>query len=358
MSRKLPQTNLLLLPLAWVYGLVVWIRNLLFDIKVLPSRSFSVRLISVGNITVGGTGKTPHIEYILSLINGQVKAAVLSRGYNRRTRDFRLTEVHSTVRQVGDEPLQIKQQFPEVTVAVDRKRARGIMKLLAAGNIPSAILLDDAYQHRYVKPGLNILLIDYNRPLAADYLLPCGRLREPVGEQKRADIIVVSKCPENMNAMAKRIKINEVRPYPYQSIFFSSLHHLDPIPAFPGEAPEIDRNTCRKKNYGMLLVTGIANNRPLKRFLRSINPQISELRFPDHHYFTDSDLEKIGRNFGQLAAENKIIVTTAKDAVRLRETSLPPELRKAIYVVPVEVVFLFGEAALFNEIILHYVGKN
>ena len=214
-----------LLPLSWIYGLGVRIRNSLFEIGLLKSHSFDVPVISVGNITVGGTGKTPHVEYLIRLLKHRAKVAVLSRGYKRRTTGFIIADRESPTRTIGDEPMQMARKFPEVTVAVDRKRVNGIRKLTDGSTVKDidVVLLDDAFQHRYVKPGINILLVDYHRLIIYDKLLPAGRLREPLSGKNRADIVIITKCPKNLKPMEFRVITKAMALYPYQHLYFTTL---------------------------------------------------------------------------------------------------------------------------------------
>ncbi|HDR89348.1 MAG TPA: tetraacyldisaccharide 4'-kinase [Bacteroidetes bacterium] len=358
MNRKLPHTYRFLLPLSWVYGLVIWCRNFLYDVNLISSRAYPVPVISVGNITVGGTGKTPHIEYLIGLLHEKYRLAVLSRGYRRKTRRFMIGQADSSVSDIGDEARQIKNKFPEVTVAVDRKRTRGIERLLKQNPPPDVILLDDAFQHRRVKPGLNMLLIDCQRPISRDYLLPAGRLREHAMEKRRAHTILVTKCPEKMTPMERRILINDTRPYPYQKIFFSTFRYTDPVPVFPEDTEFPGKQVVKTEKYQILLVTGIANNRPLKKHVRGFQARFKELRFPDHHNYNLSDVKNIIAEFEKLPGNKKIILTTEKDAMRLKEKKFPEHIRQNMYYVPVEIAILFEKSRTFNRHILDYVRKN
>ncbi len=270
MKKKKAFPNWWLFPFTILYGTVIYIRNLLFNIGVLPSREFNFPVISVGNISVGGTGKTPHTEYLIELLNKDFNVATLSRGYKRKTRRFIMANITSTTEEIGDEPRQIKQKFPHVTVAVERDRVKGIKKLIKEKNDIDVILLDDAYQHRYVKPGINILLIDYNHMIKEDYLLPMGRLREPAYESHRANLIIITKCPEKIKPVEKRIIIKEVNPYPYQRLYFTSLKYGELKAVFPNPAGYQSKAGLKEAKPQVLMVSGIANPRPLKRQIRGI----------------------------------------------------------------------------------------
>ena len=306
-----------LLPLSWFYGLGVGVRNLLFEMGVLKSRSFDIPVISVGNITVGGTGKTPHVEYLIRLLKEKMNVAVLSRGYKRKSSGFVLSDKDTPMRMIGDEPYQIKQKFPDITVAVDKKRTRGIDKLTEEGNglDLDVILLDDAFQHRYVKPGINILLVDYHRLLIYDRLLPAGRLREPIRAKDRADIVIVTKCPKDLNPMEFRVITKAMKLYPYQQLFFSSHDYDSPKGVFTGKV--FDGNLSGKN---IMLLTGIASPEQLMHDLQELESQITPLTFGDHHNFSKKDVANINKTFASMA-EPKVILTTEKDATRLETAS-------------------------------------
>jgi tetraacyldisaccharide 4'-kinase len=356
---KLNIWKLVLIPFSWLYGLVIWIRNSLYDHGLFTSSAFQVPLISVGNITVGGTGKTPHVEYLAGLLKDEFHVATLSRGYKRRTRDFRIVSANSRVQEVGDEPLQIKRRYPDITVAVDRNRVNGVDRLMKQSPPVEVILLDDAYQHRAIKPGLSILLMDYARPVNRDRLLPAGRLREPASRRSRAHIILVTKSPE-------RIKPNELREYVNrlglslnQHLFFTTMHYGELSPVFPETTPG-NAGWFKKKVGGVLLVTGIANPRPLRQYARGIHTKLTELNFPDHHQFTAKDMEKITRTFHEMKAIHQeiLVLTTEKDAMRLREHKPEQALRDAFYAIPIYVHFLNDDKDEFDRQILSYVNSN
>ena len=229
--------DILLYPFSLVYGLIVWLRNTLFDLQIIRSAEFPIPVISVGNITVGGTGKTPHTEYLVDLLKEEFRVATLSRGYRRKTRSFILAGADPDVWEIGDEPVQIKNKYPETEVAVDRKRVNGIRQLLKRIPDLDVILLDDGYQHRYVKPGLSILLIDFNRPIWSDHLLPAGRLREPAYEKRRANIILITKCPDRLKPIERRIIVKDLKLYPFQHLYFTKLTYGQPVPVFSSSDP-------------------------------------------------------------------------------------------------------------------------
>ncbi|MBN2482071.1 MAG: tetraacyldisaccharide 4'-kinase [Bacteroidales bacterium] len=339
-----------------LYRLVVYVRNMLFDLKVLPSESFELPVIAVGNITAGGTGKTPHVEYLAGLLHDRYRIALLSRGYGRRTKGFLPVSPGSEVAEVGDEPLQIKRKFPSVDVAVDRRRVSGIRKLTDVSPRIEAVILDDAYQHRYVTPRLSILLIDYNRPVFHDLLLPAGNLREPWKNVARADIIIITKCPEKLNSIDKARFISRLIRRSDQEIFFTRYAYGAPVPVFPGKKNKqkpLNYKSLRKADPGVLLVTAIADPGPLRSHLHGFVDVAGERSYTDHHRFSYRDLEEISMRYNNIRKKTKYIFVTEKDAVRLRELRIGDKrLRKAFYYIPVEVKFLSkGEKRFIRRII-------
>ena len=351
--------KLVLIPFSWLYGGVVWIRNLLYDQGVLTSTSFNIPIISVGNITVGGTGKTPHIEYLAGLLGSTHRIATLSRGYKRLTRDFRIVSPESGVREAGDEPLQIKRRFPEITVAVDRRRVHGVRLLMEQRPPLDAILLDDAFQHRSIKPGLSILLMDYSSPNDRDLLLPAGMLREPASNRKRAHIILVTRSPERIKPIELREYVNRMGLSIGQHLYFTTMRYGDLVPVYPGTERR-EAEWFKKQVGGVLIVSGIARPRPLRTYARSIHTRISELNFPDHHPYTQKDLEKITRTFRDLRKtdQNILVLTTEKDATRFRELDPGPDLREAMHAVRIHVHFLHDDKEAFDRQIWNYVNSN
>ena len=258
--------NKWLLPFSWLYGMASKLRNTLFEMGVLKMRSFKIPIISVGNITVGGTGKTPHVEYLVRLLKDQFRVAVLSRGYKRKSRGFIKADEQTMMPEIGDEPYQMKQKFPGVTIAVDKKRCHGIDILTEQDAQLDVILLDDAFQHRYVKPGINILLVDYHRLIIYDKLLPAGRLREPLSGKDRADIVIVTKCPKDLKPMEYRVVTKAMHLYPYQRLYFTTLEYAALQPMFqtsPADIPQLDS----LHDTHVLLLTGIASPEQLEHDL-------------------------------------------------------------------------------------------
>ena len=253
----------LLFPFSVVYGAVVGVRNFLFNTGILASKSFEVPVFCVGNITAGGTGKTPHTEALIRELQKHFRVACLSRGYKRRTSGFILAGENATAAEIGDEPMQIRNKFPGILVAVDEKRSRGIENLLALPEAPEVIVLDDGFQHRRVRADKNIVLIDYTRPLSKDCLLPAGRLREPASALRRADYIVVTKCPDNLAPIDKRLIFKRLKIRPYQHLFFTQLTYGEIQPLCAGvPVPVLDRSVF------LLCITGIARPELFVRKLR------------------------------------------------------------------------------------------
>ena len=348
--------NKKLLPLSWLYGLGVKFRNTLFDIGVLKSRDFQIPIISVGNITVGGTGKTPHVEYLVRLLKDQFHVAVLSRGYKRKSKGFVLASSKTTMPEIGDEPYQMKQKFPKVTVAVDKNRCQGIDLLADNDKHLDVILLDDAFQHRYVKPGINILLVDYHRLIIYDKLLPAGRLREPMTGKNRADIVIVTKCPTTLKPMEYRVITRAMNLYPYQHLYFTTLEYDELRPMFPQTPKKMTMSQLADKN--VLLLSGIASPEQMEHDLSPLSPNLVPLTFSDHHQFKQKDIQLINETFAAMPAP-KLIITTEKDATRLQlAETLSDEVRKNLYVLPVRIKFMQEQEDNFNNQIIDYVHKN
>ena len=333
-------------PFSWI----TWLRNMAFDFKIIKSHSFDIATVSIGNITVGGTGKTPHTEYIAKLLKDNHKIAVLSRGYGRKSSGYIKAENNTPMLILGDEPAQMKNKFPDIDVCVCEKRVIGIKKIMAENKNIEVILLDDAYQHRHVKAGLNILLIDSNRPLWQDCILPFGRMRESMPGIKRADIVIMTKCNEltdNERDWCKRY-IEKIKDIP---VFFTAIRYGIPYRIN-------DRKPLKEIEKEVLLVTGIANPAPLKRELEKRGANVHMKQYPDHHNFSNNDIEEITATYYGLNT-NGIIITTEKDAVRLlQQKALPQKIKDIVYVMPIEVAFLYNEEDMFNQIIENYVTEN
>ena len=345
-----------LLPFSWIYGSIVRFRNWLFDMGLKKSKSFSIPIISVGNITVGGSGKTPHVEYLIRLLHDKAKIAVLSRGYKRKSHGYVLAEESTTMPEIGDEPFQMHQKFSDIYVAVDAKRARGIENLQndEATKDVDVVLLDDAFQHRYVKPGINILLVDYHRLIIYDKMLPAGRLREPLSGKNRADIVIITKCPKDLKPMEFRVLTKAMDLYPFQKLYFTSIDYDTPKGVFEEKQIELDK----LQDYHVLLLTGIASPKQMEHDLKPMTKDITNLSFGDHHSFKGKDIDRINDVFESMP-EPRIIITTEKDAVRLRETEgLYEKVKSNMYELPIKVSFMLDQQDNFNEKIISYVRKN
>ena len=328
--------NFLLAPISWIYGFVVWLRNLLYDDHILRSTKVSIPTICVGNLAVGGTGKTPMAEYLLSLLSANYKVALLSRGYGRKTRGFRLANEHDTAATIGDEPMQIHLRFPDIPVAVCADRVKGVKQLQHLYPDLQCVILDDAYQHRSLSCGFYILLTPYDCLYTNDHMLPWGKLRDLPNQSHRANVVVVTKCPEQMQPIERRIVSNNLQLASYQHLFYSSI----------GYAPIAVDSTP-------LLVTGIANPMPLLHHMQQQFPDTELFAFPDHHVFTNQDIIRIKEK----AEHYEHIVTTEKDYMRLLQTSLIHELGDKLHVVRIQ-TNLGIDQDTFNREVLLYVSEN
>lgn len=340
--------RILLFPFSLLYWLGILTRNFLYDRGILKSASFGMPLICVGNLATGGTGKSPMVEYLVTLLRGEFRVATLSRGYKRKTKGYVLASPQSTALEIGDEPMQFHLKFPDVPVAVGEERIVAIPQLLHDKPAVQAIILDDAFQHRSIRPGLNILLTDYTNLFTRDFYLPTGDLRDLKSNYKRAGIIVVTKCPPALQEEEARKLREEIRPLPGQPVFFTTIVYGDIYHISSGEKYPL------KEKTEILLVTGIANPRPLKKMLEAQHKGYQMLQYPDHHIFTIDDLEEIRQKFSALPGKDKIILTTEKDAVRLQKfqaeiAALP------FYVIPVRHEFLLNGGADFDQRVRSFI---
>ena len=351
-----PHKNIVFYLLSVLYGIVTETRNRMFDRGILKQHSFDLPIISIGNLAVGGTGKTPHTEFLIRYLRENFKTAVLSRGYKRETKGFVLADKNSTAQSIGDEPFQIFSKFPEVTVAVDEKRVRGIQNLLNIHSDNQVIILDDAFQHRHVKPGLSILLTDYANLYTDDRMLPYGTLREYKTNSKRADMVVVTKCPENIQPDEYKTIAVKLALKPHQQLFFSTFEYGQIYPVFP----EVIRKPMPEITSEMtiLLVTGIVKPQPMLNWLLKNTQKVKTRFFPDHHDFSKNELNDIEKEFEKMTGF-KIILTTEKDAARLKSNPyLTEKLKKNLYAMPLEVRILNNEQDIFIQKIQDYVRKN
>jgi tetraacyldisaccharide 4'-kinase len=320
----------------------------LFDKNILKSASFNFPIICVGNLATGGTGKTPMTEYLIRLLKTDFKTATLSRGYKRKTVGFAIANEETTALEIGDEPMQFHQKFPDVTIAVGEERIVAIPQLLHQRPQTEVIILDDAFQHRQVKAGFNIILTDCSNLYTRDFILPAGDLRDVRSSSKRADIIIVTKCKADLSDAEKKNTIEEIAPAPNQAVYFTTIVYGKPYHLFTKEIIDIEHD------YGILLVCGIANPRPLKEHLTKHADSYDLLRFADHHIFHSNDLQDIKSHFKKIKTEKKVVLTTEKDAVRLEK--FEKELKDfPIYVIPIEHQFLFNEAVKFNAAITGFI---
>lgn len=342
--------RLLLFPFSLVYGLVVIIRNWCYDAGLFKSHEFDAPVIVIGNLEVGGAGKSPMTEYLVRLLRADKKLAILSRGYGRETKGYYLADASSTATQIGDEPAQFKAKFPDITVAVCEDRVHGIQQLLPQHNL---ILLDDAYQHRAVKPGLSILLFDHTRITQPHLLLPAGNLREPFSGRWRADIIIISKCPEGLTKVEQAKLAALINPLPYQQLYFTTIAYqgMQDISGKPADIT-IDATTT------LFLLTGIANAHPLLHYLEKFTPDIIHHNYPDHHQFSLKNISKLADEFSACKSQKKVIVTTEKDAQRLKEQQLLSLVNQLpILVIPIGVQFLNNSGENFDQTVKKYVSE-
>lgn len=342
MARSRLLSALLLYPLSRIYGAVVWMRNRMFEHGMLKQEEFDVPVVVVGNLAIGGTGKTPHVEYLVERLMQDHHLGVLSRGYKRQTKGFVLATPQSRPEDIGDEPYQIFNKFsPNITLAVCEDRVAGIREMLKIDPKIDMFLLDDAFQHRYVKPAVSVVLTEYNRPVFQDDLLPYGRLREPVGALNRADIVVVTKCPPEMKPIQYRTFEEDLNLFPYQRLYFSRYNYGQLVPVFPDNADTVPVMETVPEGTKILAVSGVANPKPFTRYLRRSGAKVKLKRFPDHHNYSAADMEEIARAFDELPGETKFIVTTEKDSVRLfNNPYFPHRLKDKIFFVPIRVDFI------------------
>ena len=336
---------ILLLPLTMWYAIGVAVRNLLFDWGLKRSDCPEVPTIGIGNLRVGGTGKTPHTEYLIRLLAGR-RVALLSRGYGRKTQGFVLADDSSTASQIGDEPMMMVRKFPQLTVAVCEDRVEGVRRLMEMPQKPDVVLLDDVYQHRHIRPVLNILLTEYGDPYCNDHILPFGNLREGRRGRRRADIVVVTKCPDSISdgqreMMRQRLKLNA-----RQQLFFSHISYAKPVAVYDAAMPDAVEE--------VVLVTGIAHPEPLVRYLEK-EYKVYHLRFADHHPFGEDDCERIIETYNRLKNSRTVVFTTEKDAARMRDAEARRHLQSLpLFYIPIEVKLENG--SLFDSVIQASIG--
>lgn len=344
--------RILQLPIAFFHRIILSIRHKLYDWHLLKSKRFDVPVIGVGNLALGGTGKTPHVEYLAEMLSKQYRVCIVSRGYGRKTKGFQLANTTCNAETVGDEPVQYVSKFSDVMVAVDENRNRAIELMDTLDRTPEVYLLDDAFQHRCTQAGLNILLTTYDKPYPKDFLFPAGTLRDIKSAAKRADIIVVSKAPNTLDELDKAAIIGKLKPLPQQKVFFSSLKY-EPLKAINAAATAFDPEDAE----AALLFCGIAHPQALEEELKHHFQQVETLRYADHHPYNENDVKHILEKAGQLPGEKKIVVTTEKDLARLTNSPYLCQFDAVpLFVAPISVCF--DEKEKFNEAILNYVRKN
>ncbi len=348
--------KILLFPFAIIYLIITSVRNFLYDSKILKSKSFNVHTICVGNLAVGGTGKTPHVEYLINFLKPDYNIATLSRGYKRKTKGFILADDNSTANDIGDEPLLYKSEHDTIHVAVDANRVNGIKQLLNLPEPPQVVLLDDAFQHRALKCELNIVITEFTNLYTHDFLMPAGFLRESKKGIKRADIIIVSKTPENLTAVDLRTISKDLNPLTHQHLFFSWIKYGD---LFGFQNPKDGIDTLNDLfRYRIVTFTGIANPQPMITYLKEYASDVIHIQYPDHHQFTLQNIVEIRDTLDAIEGGNKIVVTTQKDAMRLLNSDLQDLTNNLpLYILPIEVDFK-EKTTEFNAIITNYVRTN
>ncbi len=342
--------RILLFPISIIYALIIWIRNRLYDSNVFQGTAFNLPVICVGNLSAGGTGKSTMVEYMVGILQHKFKTGIMSRGYKRKTKGYALASEKTTALEIGDEPMQFHNKFPAVSVAVGEERIVAIPQLLHDRPETQVIILDDAFQHRRIKPGLNVLLTEYSNLFTRDWYLPTGDLRDEAGSYKRADILVVTKCPDEIPKEEQQEIRKEIDPLPEQKLFFASIQYGDPYHITRKHRVRVDAN------MEVLLVSGIANPRPLKKYLLDNSKTYYEMLYGDHHIFTIDDWKEIAKRFHSIQASSKIILTTEKDAVRL--IKFDQELKDLpVFVIPIEMKFLNGEGKRFDDLIVKFIKE-
>lgn len=330
----------LLFPVVPIYYLITWSRNTLYDLGIKKSTAYPIPILGIGNLSVGGTGKTPMIEYLVRLLKPEYRVATLSRGYKRRSKGFVVADKNATASLIGDEPYQFHQKFDDIIVSVDAQRVRGVSQLLNLKNPPEVILLDDAYQHRKIKAGFYILLTSYDHLYTKDIVLPTGNLREPRSGAKRANIIVVTKCPKTMSEATKQKIRKELNVLQHQTVFFSQISYAEYV---RNRRHQIKLTDLQGKPF--TLVTGIANPKPLTDYLATLGLAFEHLNFKDHHDFSSSDINTL--------KQKALIVTTEKDMMRLQEHFNDND---AVYYLPIEMTI--DNPARFDKLIKDFVSPK
>jgi tetraacyldisaccharide 4'-kinase len=338
-----------------LYGIGVIFRNLCYDLRIFKVHKFKTPVISVGNLVAGGSGKTPVIEYLIKLISPHFSVATLSRGYGRKTKGFILVSETANASLIGDEPMLYHTKYKNILVATGENRVEAINKLLDLQPSPEVILMDDAFQHRRVKPGLNILLLEFNSLFKVNFLLPAGNFREPFFYRNRADIFIVTKTPASLDEHKRRKAVRKINPSHQQQVWFSYVQYMEVKPAHHNA--QVNFNIDKKTK--VLLLTGIADPLPLKEYVERTYTLSRLLRFADHYDFNETDLKRIRKVFENISGEQKIIITTEKDYMRLMKAGLKPIVETLpLYTLPIEIKFLHSDAEAAASTLLEYARKN
>lgn len=347
--------KLIIYPISLLYGMIMSIRNFLFDLGILRSKRTPISSIVVGNLKTGGTGKTPHVEFLISRLKNQFNIAVLSRGYGRGTSTFIIADESSTSKHIGDEPLQIKNKFNDIIVAVNANRNEGVNKILKAYPKTNLVILDDAYQHRYLQPNICILLTEYSDLYIDDLILPTGNLREFVSGANRADVIVVTKSPELLSPIDKRLIVDKLNVKSHQTVFFSYTCYKNIRDLNNNTSSEYDFKMLKKEKYSVLLFTGIADATNINYYIKNNVHDFKSIEFPDHYHYKNHDINKIKNIFDSIENPNKIILTTEKDAMRLKDESFKDLIvNLPIFYIPIDVkIHNDREEELINKILEH-----
>ncbi|NNF01185.1 MAG: tetraacyldisaccharide 4'-kinase [Bacteroidia bacterium] len=343
----------LLFPFTILYSIICRIRNLLYDLGLIRSNSYKLPVISIGNLSTGGTGKSPHTEYLISLLSAQHKVCTLSRGYGRKSSGFRIANAQDTFAELGDEPLQYYRKFPDITVAVDEKRARGILEILKSRPETSLVILDDAYQHRSVKPGFNILISTWQDPFTRDYILPSGNLREPRKSANRADAIIISKVDKEVSAQHKELLKADIKRYSDAPVFCSRIIYTD-LRSLSDREKIVGSQELSKMH--VLLLSGIANADPLLKHIKTISKSVTELKYGDHKHYGKSEIAELHQIFNNIDDTNKLIVTTEKDAMRLLHPAILSDIR-SLPIYFQEIKIEIENKTQFDKMIVDYVKK-
>ena len=339
----------LLFPFSLIYESITSVRNLVFNYGIFKSQSHKIPIICIGNLSVGGSGKTPHTQYVINLLKHNYKVAILSRGYGRNSSSLQYVEINSSPNQVGDEPLLIKKTHPDCLVVAEKNRNKGVKQILKDFPETEIILLDDGFQHRWIKAGFNILITPYYSPYYQDYLMPVGNLRESKKGAERAQVIIISKTPEQSNPIEKNGMLSKLNLFANQTAYFSHIEYSK------WKCINANNELQEEKTYSITLVTGIANPQPLVNHLQKAGHSIHHLEYHDHYKYTTKDIDNILAKYNADKSTKKLILTTEKDATKLREFKKQFGTEN-VYFAPIEVVLEQSER--FEKQILDYVAKN